>query len=545
MTRHWPISGFLLTLLVGFLLVTTLMLSGFAAYAHWQSQRFQAQTEAAIFQSIQSELQASYQFLDETLNAYKQRFLGIHEQALELVKEDVHGENLPALKALLQEMADVPVDIYLISPDMKVVNTTYARDQDLDFSHPALFDARLMIERARQSSRPVISPPVMEVSSRQFRIYTYSPLEESDHIFQLGFVSPELNRHFEAINERFKERSFFDAQLFFLMWDDWLLSLYPPGEKDAGKEGQLTRNYRNQASDVELFRQARDQKEAVRISNGSQPVHYLHLTDIPTDGSWEINVMAKVTMNTDAVADTDKGLLIAVAAIMFLLTLSALTVYFLLRQTLAKPLSRARRAMEHGERFPLTGAGRRIRELRLLAVHYNRMLKRTRSHIRGLDKAVRTDSLTQLANRSQLDSELAVEIKRCERYGNTFGLIFLDIDHFKWINDTHGHLEGDRMLCALSDLLRERVREADTVGRWGGEEFLVICRDSKRTEALNLAEMLRESIAESALNEKVPFTASFGVTGFEPGDSAESLVGRSDRALYQAKMEGRNRVCWV
>ncbi|MDX1588194.1 MAG: GGDEF domain-containing protein [Oleiphilaceae bacterium] len=544
MTRPWPIAGFLLSLLLGFLLVTGVILTAFAVFTQWQTQRFQDQAEQAIFQSIQSELQASYRFLDDGLIEEKQRFLRLHEAVLKKTGGAIRGEDLPELQQWLEKKAGVPVDLYLINPDMKVTHTTYEPDQGLDFNHPGLFDARHMIERTRKSGKTLVSPPVMEAAAREFRIYTYSPLDDNGTILELGFVPPDLNRYFKNLSQRMKERELFDARLFFLMWDEWLLSMIPP-EKNVTKHDQMNHSLEQKQPELPLFRQARDSEEPVRVYRSGRMTHYLHLTDIPTDGNWEVNVMARITMNSNAVTDTRQGLMVAIAAIMALMVVSAVTVYFLLRQTLAVPLTEASRAMEQGERFPLTGAGRRIRELRLLAAHYNRLLGRTRSKIRGLDKAVRTDPLTQIANRAQLDNELDLEIKRCERYGSPLGLIFLDIDHFKDLNDTQGHLEGDRILCALAEILSERIRDADTVGRWGGEEFLILCRNSHQGDAMNLAEMLRATIEEARLNGQPPVTASFGVAGYRQGDTLASLVDRADQALYQAKLAGRNRVVWV
>jgi diguanylate cyclase (GGDEF)-like protein len=120
-------------------------------------------------------------------------------------------------------------------------------------------------------------------------------------------------------------------------------------------------------------------------------------------------------------------------------------------------------------------------------------------------------------------------------------VILLDIDRFKEINDKYGHAKGDRVLKATADLLRKTIRNADSAGRWGGEEFLVVCPETDLAGAGALAEKLRMAFADTQFPEGIHRTASFGVAVFQ-GEGVEELVGRADDALYAAKEAGRNRV---
>lgn len=153
-----------------------------------------------------------------------------------------------------------------------------------------------------------------------------------------------------------------------------------------------------------------------------------------------------------------------------------------------------------------------------------------------------TDPLTNIYNRKQLDDVLAHEIGRSMRYGHEFSLIIADIDWFKRVNDNHGHLVGDQVLIAFVELLQIRLRESDTLGRWGGEEFMIICPETNLENAQKLAELLRQTIEESHLPHKDNLTASFGVTSYRIGDSDDDIVKRADDALYLAKDSGRNLV---
>ncbi len=154
-----------------------------------------------------------------------------------------------------------------------------------------------------------------------------------------------------------------------------------------------------------------------------------------------------------------------------------------------------------------------------------------------------TDGLTGIANRNKLDSALGKEWERYLRYGQEFSLILFDLDHFKKINDEFGHLEGDQVLIRVAKLVETLVRKIDTIGRWGGEEFLIIVPQTDRESAVLVAEKIRTAIAamEDVVWQRI--TASFGVATAQPemADS-EVLLRLADKALYQAKENGRNQV---
>lgn len=153
-----------------------------------------------------------------------------------------------------------------------------------------------------------------------------------------------------------------------------------------------------------------------------------------------------------------------------------------------------------------------------------------------------SDRLTGLFNRLRLDQVLLEEHARSGRSGAAFSVILLDIDHFKSINDRHGHLVGDQVLIAMAKLLRQGLREIDLVGRWGGEEFLVICRETGLGGAAVLAEKLRALFALNAFPVVGIQTSSFGVAELHENESINSLLARADAALYRAKHKGRNQV---
>jgi len=160
-----------------------------------------------------------------------------------------------------------------------------------------------------------------------------------------------------------------------------------------------------------------------------------------------------------------------------------------------------------------------------------------------IEKLSVTDRLTGLFNRMKLDHTLLEEIARKYRYGHALSVVLLDLDHFKLVNDLHGHNVGDAVLVEMARLIRENVRHLDVEGRWGGEEFLVVCLETDLLGAQALAEKIRESVEANAFPSELKKTVSIGVATAIPDDTPDSLIKRADDALYQAKRTGRNRVC--
>ena len=169
-------------------------------------------------------------------------------------------------------------------------------------------------------------------------------------------------------------------------------------------------------------------------------------------------------------------------------------------------------------------------------------IRKLRGLNRKLERLSITDRLTGLYNRLKLDEVLESEIQRATRSCHVFSVILIDIDHFKHINDQHGHPTGDRVLAGLAPLLHAGTRSTDLVGRWGGEEFLLICPNTEAAGALRLAETLRQAIQDHPFPGLGQQTASLGVASFVQGDSASDIVSRADLALYAAKTAGRNCV---
>jgi len=159
-----------------------------------------------------------------------------------------------------------------------------------------------------------------------------------------------------------------------------------------------------------------------------------------------------------------------------------------------------------------------------------------------LERLSITDKLTGLNNRHKLDQVMSYEFSQFQRYGTGFSVILMDMDDFKKVNDTYGHIAGDRVLVKLANILKANVRDSDTCGRWGGEEFLIIVPKANEEEAAHVAEKLRKSIESESFSIEDPVTASVGVAGIETGSNITKLLSNADKALYKAKRSGKNIV---
>jgi diguanylate cyclase (GGDEF)-like protein/PAS domain S-box-containing protein len=159
-----------------------------------------------------------------------------------------------------------------------------------------------------------------------------------------------------------------------------------------------------------------------------------------------------------------------------------------------------------------------------------------------VEKLSVTDRLTGLYNRLKLDEEFANELGRATRYVHPLSVIMFDIDYFKSVNDTYGHQVGDEVLISVARLTKENIRATDVAGRWGGEEFLIICPDTALSGAMAIADKIRLAIENCVFPKVGHKTASFGVATARPEDDEEAMLRRADDALFRAKKGGRNLV---
>lgn len=182
-------------------------------------------------------------------------------------------------------------------------------------------------------------------------------------------------------------------------------------------------------------------------------------------------------------------------------------------------------------------------EIGMLTHAFSNMASIISKTINELEYISRTDQLTKINNRTALDKMLSNEKYKFDRYGTNCSLILVDIDNFKEINDKFGHIVGDKVIVEMAEVMQGNIRNSDVIGRWGGEEFLIICPNTTLKQAKVIAELMREKVSSAVFSEIGRRTASFGVSAFKKSSSLQAVIHTADTALYKAKASGRNKVC--
>ncbi|MBJ7277338.1 diguanylate cyclase [Marinobacter salarius] len=244
-----------------------------------------------------------------------------------------------------------------------------------------------------------------------------------------------------------------------------------------------------------------------------------------------------------------------VAVFLTSLLVTLILFHLIIRSRILKPLVSLESAVEkvRGGSFALPHLEKPDNEIGRLASHFETMTDTLEHSTRELERKVaqrtdelnrlaRVDALTGLKNRRGLDEALDEEIQRAKRQNTGFGLIWLDIDHFKAINDELGHQAGDDILCRVALWLKAGVRPYDHPGRWGGDEFVVVLSPCDEETLCQIAARIRETIERDSIRTGTPVTVSVGGYLCQPGDDVDTILRQADQALYRVKQQGRNKV---
>lgn len=178
----------------------------------------------------------------------------------------------------------------------------------------------------------------------------------------------------------------------------------------------------------------------------------------------------------------------------------------------------------------------------IIAIQWSRILKEKDQHLQELRELVTIDRLTGVCNKMAIEEILDTEIIRSNKYKSPLCVLFIDIDHFKRINDNYGHVFGDKVLKEVAGFLKKNVRRTYFMGRWGGEEFLIITPGIQIRDAYIMAKKLKRIISNYWIEQSSNVSISIGVSELQQDDSGKTIIDRADCALYKAKRNGRNRV---
>ncbi len=270
---------------------------------------------------------------------------------------------------------------------------------------------------------------------------------------------------------------------------------------------------------------------------------------LPTIGWFEITLLDLDTLVPEQTLWPLVGVSLATLAV------ALIALYLAVQWLVIRPvtgLERAAQEIREG-RYDIGQLPKPSNEIGHLADHFERMAADVRRHTEELESQVaerterlhrqaRIDSLTGLLNRRGLDEELHLATDRAKTANRSFGVLWLDIDHFKQVNDAHGHQDGDQVLEDVSRLLQTCVRSGDRVGRWGGDEFVIVLGTCTLATLQASGERIRSAIESGTDSSRVAVSVSIGGYLAQPGDDVDTVLRHADWSLYQAKQSGRNRV---
>ncbi|MDH5516570.1 MAG: diguanylate cyclase [Gammaproteobacteria bacterium] len=273
---------------------------------------------------------------------------------------------------------------------------------------------------------------------------------------------------------------------------------------------------------------------------------YRYSTPVSIDAD---NYTLEVERSATSIFDELSDAKIRTTIILFVLIIISGSLSLLISRFLTSPLVQLTRATNGMVKNIRSGSNltipkSRLTEVNTLAEEFEEMSASLLSAFTDLSNLASKDELTGIYNRRKLSSCLQDEWHRAVRYKKSFCIVFYDIDFFKHINDEYGHAVGDEVLVEMSNLVKKSLRRNDIIGRWGGEEFLVILPQTDINTANTVAEKIKNKISEFEFSSiKSSVTVSIGVAELAKAESAEELVNKADDALYQAKEAGRNQVC--
>lgn len=286
-----------------------------------------------------------------------------------------------------------------------------------------------------------------------------------------------------------------------------------------------------------------DQALARRIVHGE--AYHLAKSDIMKRVNEFFRLLELRTLNeVVALEATQKKAYFFAVGLVLMLVLFSVYSYYFFNKNIIFPLNDLRKKVKQMKEGTYKfKVNERNDEIGLLMQDFSEMANTISRTINELEKFSRTDQLTKINNRIGLNEILDNENYKFGRYQTSCSLILLDIDNFKNVNDQYGHVVGDDFIIKISALLSDNVRESDIVGRWGGEEFLIICPDTSLQKAGVLAESIRKKINNFSFLDIGHRSASFGVSTFKDGYDIVAVIDEADKALYRAKDKGRNKVC--
>lgn len=477
----------------------------------------------------------------------KDYFKSINLDVLNLLKKNPNLDLYKLKKDIKSKYlsSNIDIEFYLIDKTYKIYKTTY--EKDLGFNLSVVTEAKKYLDKTRKDGNLYISDFLStDALDLKYKLYSYSKLNENSYL-EVGFIDNTLTNTIQSLlkdDDSLKSK----ITLYALSKDDKQYYYYPLKTKN---DERTKEEYYKSFIKVPLNKSTRDSViNSVKFDSQINLVdnnHHIVYTKVFDENIYDIlgfeNIILKLDVDiTRNIKFMKNYTYIFIASLLIIFILLILMMIFI-KKRFTNPIEKILDSMHKSKRVDCSKTISYNNELSELTLKYNDLYDKLKKEIKLNKELTLIDSLTQCYNRKAYDDTINEVLSLFSRYKTPFSLVLLDIDDFKLVNDNYGHNIGDDVLKGLVNIVNSNMRNTDTLYRIGGEEFIIICKNTTEPEVIKFAEKLRVKI-ESSVNiiEEKTITVSIGVTEVFSNDTKDSIYKRVDDNLYHSKNNGKNKV---
>ena len=516
-----------------------------------------------LLTDISTLVNLSYELIDKLLSQKEKDYKNLHQFTRSLVLESDKPIDVLELQLKLEQKSGFPIDLYIINENLIITDTTFPPDLGLDFKLPLFIDAQYFLNKARKTGQIMVSQPNMEYIKKQFKIYSYSVLDDNRYL-ELGFIDPDIDGYFYNLTHYFSNRSDAQITLFIEYWNKILVPMSIIPEKDTEQKlTQLKQVEINNQNDQQAFRHTINnplpyKTHTIDMKGQKITSYYIEATGISNSSNDELSIryLAKINFNNQKILLIKENFQLFLLISVLISIAAMFTLSFYMRHWLIEPINHILASIKNKVPVILTSLPNGTPEISKIAITYNNTLKHIKQGMLELERQSTTDPLTGLDNRKKFINSFNYEISRARRHQSSIALTMIDIDYLKKLNDRYGHQEGDLLLYELAQQMKSRfLRPSDHLCRMGGDEFSTLLVDIDPSTIVSVFEILQqkwiaqyyEKSSRTNGSDEYPISISVGIYVFHSSLSLswEYAYQQADKALYTAKDNGRNQIIMI
>ncbi|MGB3751295.1 MAG: diguanylate cyclase [Arcobacteraceae bacterium] len=494
------------------------------------------------------EILSSMSNATKKLQKQKINFISIHKEILEILQKNPN-EDLEKLKIKIKSeflSSKVDVELYLIDKSYTIYKTT--NPKDLGFNLSIITEAKNFLDKTTKNGKIYIADFVStDALDMKYKLYSYSKLTD-DIYLEIGFIDTTLINTMNSLLAEDTERSLIKVNLFSVSKNKTQYYYYHMQKNDNGKSKE--EQYK-EFKKINLTEKTDD--KIINAIKSDSPIHIRNnnvhtiYTRIFNEDKFSVlgfkDIILKLDVDVSEKLKFMEDFKNTFIYTLFVVALFLIMIYFIIQIKFTQPIEKILNSIKNSKKIDDILISSTNNELSEISIVYNDLFDKLIAEIKLNKELSLTDALTKSYNRKAFDKNITENIALFKRYKTPFSLLLFDIDDFKMVNDTYGHIVGDKVLIRMVELINNNTRDTDILYRVGGEEFIIISKNSILLDATYLAEKLRKIIEESlSIIENKIITVSVGVTEVSENDNMDSIYKRVDDNLYSSKNSGKNRV---